>query len=108
MAGGGCRDCSDGRHSGLGGATAYPRASRDHGRSAWALRIARRATGVRGGGLNRWLYFALAALACAVWLSTLSGRPLFNPDEGRYAEIPREMLSGGDWVIPHLNGLDYI
>ena len=47
-------------------------------------------------------------LLVVVWLATLANRPLFNPDEGRYAEIPREMLSGGDWVIPHLNGLDYI
>jgi 4-amino-4-deoxy-L-arabinose transferase-like glycosyltransferase len=55
----------------------------------------------------RWLYVGLAGLIGVVWLATLAGRPLFNPDEGRYAEIPREML-GGDWVIPHLNGLDYI
>jgi 4-amino-4-deoxy-L-arabinose transferase-like glycosyltransferase len=54
------------------------------------------------------LYWGLAGLLCLVWLATLAGRPLFNPDEARYAEIPREMLSGGDWVIPHLNGLDYI
>jgi 4-amino-4-deoxy-L-arabinose transferase-like glycosyltransferase len=54
------------------------------------------------------LYLGLAALLIAVWLATLANRPLFNPDEGRYAEIPREMLSGGDWVIPHLDGLDYI
>lgn len=44
----------------------------------------------------------------ALWLAALSLRPLFNPDEGRYAEIPREMLATGDWVVPHLNGLDYI
>jgi 4-amino-4-deoxy-L-arabinose transferase-like glycosyltransferase len=57
---------------------------------------------------ERWLYVGLAAMLVVVWLATLGSRPLFNPDEGRYAEIPREMLSGGDWVIPHLNGLDYI
>jgi len=56
----------------------------------------------------RWLYWALAGLLSLVWLATLASRPLFNPDEGRYAEIPREMLRGGDWIIPHLNGLDYI
>jgi 4-amino-4-deoxy-L-arabinose transferase-like glycosyltransferase len=57
---------------------------------------------------DRWLYVAAAVLLSFVWLATLSNRPLFNPDEGRYAEIPREMLSGGDWVVPHLNGLAYI
>ena len=57
---------------------------------------------------ERWTYVGLAAFVAVLWLATLSLRPLFNPDEGRYAEIPREMLSGGDWVIPHLNGIAYI
>jgi 4-amino-4-deoxy-L-arabinose transferase-like glycosyltransferase len=54
------------------------------------------------------LYLGLAGLVILVWLGFLGTRPLFNPDEGRYAEIPREMLAQGDWVIPHLNGLAYI
>jgi 4-amino-4-deoxy-L-arabinose transferase-like glycosyltransferase len=58
--------------------------------------------------LDRWVYRVLAAFITVIWLATLAARPLFNPDEGRYAEIPREMLSGGDWVVPHLNGLAYI
>ena len=57
---------------------------------------------------ERWIFVALAASLAVLWLATLAGRPLFNPDEGRYAEIPREMLSGGDWIVPHLNGLAYI
>jgi 4-amino-4-deoxy-L-arabinose transferase-like glycosyltransferase len=56
----------------------------------------------------RWTYPSLAALLAVLWFALLPLRPLFNPDEGRYAEIPREMLAGGDWVIPHLNGLAYI
>src|SRR5262245_62104076 len=33
---------------------------------------------------------------------------LFEPDEGRYAEIPREMLSRGEWVVPYLQSEPYL
>lgn len=42
-----------------------------------------------------------------VWFWGLGHRPLFNTDEGRYAEIPREMVMNGDWVTPYLNGFRY-
>lgn len=37
----------------------------------------------------------------------LGDLPLANPDEGRYAEIAREMLTSGDWVLPRLNEVFY-
>ena len=37
----------------------------------------------------------------------LGSAPLTNPDEGRYAEVPREMVAGGDWVTPRLDGVPY-
>jgi len=56
---------------------------------------------------TRWVA-ACAIGVSVVWFALLGVRPLFDPDEGRYAEIPREMLAHGDWVIPHLNGLVYL
>ncbi len=33
---------------------------------------------------------------------------LLEPDEGRYAQIPKEMLQGGSWVVPTLQGEPYL
>lgn len=48
----------------------------------------------------------LGALAVA-WFGTLGERKLVRPDEGRYAEIAREMVVTGDWTTPRLNGYKY-
>ena len=40
-------------------------------------------------------------------LVLIGSRPLFVPDEGRYAEIAREMVVRGDYITPHLNGIKY-
>lgn len=49
----------------------------------------------------------LVAIFALAWFAHLEHRGLFIPDEGRYAEIPREMLASGDWITPRLNNLKY-
>lgn len=49
----------------------------------------------------------LALLFAVLFGFRLGSYPLANPDEGRYAEIPREMVASGDWVTPRLNGVNY-
>jgi 4-amino-4-deoxy-L-arabinose transferase-like glycosyltransferase len=55
---------------------------------------------------RRGIWILLLAFAVA-WFGTLEYRKLIKPDEGRYAEIAREMAVSGDFVTPRLNGIKY-
>jgi 4-amino-4-deoxy-L-arabinose transferase-like glycosyltransferase len=51
--------------------------------------------------------FWIGLLILLVWFGTLDARHLLRSDEGRYAEIAREVFSSGDWVTIRYNGLKY-
>ena len=57
--------------------------------------------------MSRRSWIALAIIFALVWFANLDVRKLQHPDEGRYAEIAREMLVSGDWVTPRLDGIKY-
>ncbi len=52
-------------------------------------------------------FFVIAAAAVLLYLVPIGAYPLMEPDEGRYAEIPREMVESGDFVTPRLNYVKY-
>lgn len=54
-----------------------------------------------------WLSPFLPIAAVILWFSGLGSRPLGEPDEGRYAEVAREMFYSGDWLTPRLDGFHF-
>ena len=55
-----------------------------------------------------WKDLGVLCAAFGVLFFQFLGRlPLIDPDEGRYIEIPREMLERGDFVTPTLNYVKY-
>ena len=49
----------------------------------------------------------LVIIYALLWFGTLNYRHLIPSDEGRYAEIAREMLVTSDWITPRYNGYKY-
>jgi 4-amino-4-deoxy-L-arabinose transferase-like glycosyltransferase len=45
--------------------------------------------------------WAVLLLTLCTFFVLLGNRGLNEPDEGRYAEVGREMIETGDWLVPH-------
>ncbi|CAG2144897.1 Undecaprenyl phosphate-alpha-4-amino-4-deoxy-L-arabinose arabinosyl transferase [Cupriavidus yeoncheonensis] len=61
----------------------------------------------RFGGVPLMVLAGVCAVIALLWFGTLGIRHLIGPDEGRYAEIAREMFVSGDWVTIRYNALKY-
>jgi len=61
----------------------------------------------QSSALNPVSILILVLIYALLWFGTLNYRHLIPSDEGRYAEIAREMLVTGDWVTPRYNGYKY-
>lgn len=60
-------------------------------------------------GLKRFLpLLLLLVLASGLFFVGLGRLPLLEPDEGRNADVGREMLVSGDWITPHYDALPYL
>ncbi|MEK7205580.1 MAG: glycosyltransferase family 39 protein, partial [candidate division NC10 bacterium] len=56
---------------------------------------------------ERWAPLLLVAGTAMFYLARLGLAGLYDPNEGMYAEIPREMVLLGDWLTPRFNFIRY-
>lgn len=57
--------------------------------------------------LSKALFLSIFVVVMGWFCVLIGNRPLATPDEGRYVEIPREMVVTGDYITPRLNGVKY-
>jgi 4-amino-4-deoxy-L-arabinose transferase-like glycosyltransferase len=51
--------------------------------------------------------FILVTFCFLLFILEVGRWDLWDPDEPRYAEVAREMVNSGDWILMHLNGKTY-
>jgi len=57
---------------------------------------------------QKWVQVAILIGFCILLYFLNLGRwDLWNPDEPRYAQVAREMVNEGDWILMHYNGKTY-
>ena len=54
--------------------------------------------------LPRWHIPVLVGTAAVLFLVNIGGYDLWPPDEPRFAEVAREMVQSGDYLVPRVNG----
>jgi uncharacterized membrane protein YidH (DUF202 family) len=61
-----------------------------------------------GHGFPAIHFVVLLAVAACMFFAGIGRLALIEPDEGRNAEVAREMLARGDWITPHFNNFSYL
>ena len=57
---------------------------------------------------QKWAQIAILTGFCLIlFFFNLNRWDLWNSDEPRYAQVAREMVNGGDWILMHYNGKIY-
>src|SRR5262249_3960782 len=55
-----------------------------------------------------WIDLLLVLTVAVILFLSRMGLPLLEPEEARYAEIPRQMLLADQWFVPTLHGQPYL